>query len=891
MTDNSVAINKALKFASRTGGEVLLSDSGICGIRQKIVIPKGVRFTISNKVTVYNISHMDSSIHMFEPMNNSQLLIYGLATMNYRKGVGVYIDGANFYQGTETKLFLNLVGNRLKNQTGVMLYSNGNGVYGSSPINVLQNFEMQVNKFDTGLYLLATQAGNINDNVFKFVGFGNITSVVMVAEVSVAGGGVGKTSISDCDFIQSTVTNSTNARQCLVVKGNCFGNRFNFKAQDYGRYAIDTSFSDEIIYLDPYTQGNTLVLGANPAFVKDLGSGNMITSYAHSQAADYNMYGINSGVYPSGSINRPGGNESNYLSGANQKANLFSVSTSSAASTGLGRAFDNDPSSYFQSADANSQARTLTIALKSPVSPDAIGVEFEAKNNPRYCKIEARSVDSAKWYRITETDTSFINDYLYAYFSGKLITNAVRCASVGGQTFCDTVITLKNFRTIDSLRITFRYNNYEYGANHIGITKVWMTQYLQPDNVYLQAAGGSDTAFQKITFKGGLDMQGATIENPTLPYYLKYYQDIINIDTNFLYPGHYSFTSTTRGTLPASATFGTIQFNTTGIFPYFNGNQKASMMLYDCGNNLIWYRTYNGTAWTAWSSLNYLASLNDANIVSPSAGQFLKYGSGKWTTAVSTTSDISGAGTMATQNANNVSITGGTISGMSRMALPTTAGTNNQDIWLDNSSKNLKFRLSATNYTSLTAENNLSDISSAATARTNLGITANGVFTNTATRQVTNTTAESSIIPVSGVGSMVLPSNFFTAGKTVLIRLMGYFSTDAAAGNITVNFKCGSVTVSTTGSVSTANSLSNQPVDFEIYLTCFTTGTSGSFWSQGVMNYNTSNANISRRAMGNNSARTIDTTISNTLDLTWTWATASTNNILTITNAVVEVVN
>lgn len=86
--------------------------------------------------------------------------------------------------------------------------------------------------------------------------------------------------------------------------------------------------------------------------------------------------------------------------------------------------------------------------------------------------------------------------------------------------------------------------------------------------------------------------------------------------------------------------------------------------------------------------------------------------------------DISDDGDMALQTKTAVDIRGGVVYGLTRLAAPVaTSGTNNNDIWINNSTNNLSFRIGSTDYKALTAENNLSGLTSTSTARTNLGIT------------------------------------------------------------------------------------------------------------------------------------------------------------------------
>lgn len=85
-----------------------------------------------------------------------------------------------------------------------------------------------------------------------------------------------------------------------------------------------------------------------------------------------------------------------------------------------------------------------------------------------------------------------------------------------------------------------------------------------------------------------------------------------------------------------------------------------------------------------------------------------------------TTSDVSGLGSIATQNANNVAITGGTVSGTG-ITLDTTNSTTQGRIWRDAANDRVVFRGASTNRTLLNSEDNLGNLSNFTTARNNLG--------------------------------------------------------------------------------------------------------------------------------------------------------------------------
>lgn len=178
-----------------------------------------------------------------------------------------------------------------------------------------------------------------------------------------------------------------------------------------------------------------------------------------------------------------------------------------------------------------------------------------------------------------------------------------------------------------------------------------------------------------------------------------------------------------------------------------------------------------------------------------------------------------------------------------------------------------------------------------ATALSNLGLVSSPTvtptgYTQTSAVTVANTVTESTLLS-SGVGSLTLPANFLVTGKTVKITVAGVHSATANP-NITINIKLGSTTVMTTGIVTSGNS-TNAFFEIHGFITCYTTGATGTVWAEGY--YVETGGGTGRFSMGNSAATTIDTTASQTINVTATWGTASTSNTITASVAMVEFVN
>lgn len=168
----------------------------------------------------------------------------------------------------------------------------------------------------------------------------------------------------------------------------------------------------------------------------------------------------------------------------------------------------------------------------------------------------------------------------------------------------------------------------------------------------------------------------------------------------------------------------------------------------------------------------------------------------------------------------------------------------------------------------------------------------NTIFAQTANAVITNTTTETSAIG-TGVGSTTLPANFFsTAGKTIRIEGAGIYSAAAIApGNLVINVKLGSVIIATTTLGAILSGASSLGYEFECKITCRTAGTSGTVMTTGNIDY--ASTSTGTRLFGdlNNSGAvsTINTTVTQTLNVTVTWATASASNIVTALNCTIEV--
>jgi hypothetical protein len=166
----------------------------------------------------------------------------------------------------------------------------------------------------------------------------------------------------------------------------------------------------------------------------------------------------------------------------------------------------------------------------------------------------------------------------------------------------------------------------------------------------------------------------------------------------------------------------------------------------------------------------------------------------------------------------------------------------------------------------------------------------NALFTGTASVTVGNTGTETSLMP-AGIGSLTIPANFLIPGKTLRVKLKGYYSTTTVPGNVTANFKLGGTTVVTTGADAAVGSLTNLFWEAEVDVTCVTVGSSGTAWIQGKVLLEVAALGCDVNGMTNTTTTTLNTTTGLAIDFTWTWGTANASNTITLTNCSIELVN
>ena len=164
------------------------------------------------------------------------------------------------------------------------------------------------------------------------------------------------------------------------------------------------------------------------------------------------------------------------------------------------------------------------------------------------------------------------------------------------------------------------------------------------------------------------------------------------------------------------------------------------------------------------------------------------------------------------------------------------------------------------------------------------------IFTQTADKTIADTTDETTLFG-TGVGTLTLPANFWVVGKTLRIEIHGDF---ADAGNPTaqIRVKLDAVELSDSTAIALSGLAGTEEWETEVIITCRSVGGSGTLETVVDWEYETSvgSSAIERLDIGG-TLQTVDTTQSDTLDITFEWGTAAAANTLVSEVGFVTVLN
>jgi len=145
-----------------------------------------------------------------------------------------------------------------------------------------------------------------------------------------------------------------------------------------------------------------------------------------------------------------------------------------------------------------------------------------------------------------------------------------------------------------------------------------------------------------------------------------------------------------------------------------------------------------------------------------------------------------------------------------------------------------------------------------------------GNYAQTANSATINTTGEQSIVG-SGVGSLSIPADAFIVGDSFHAKIGGVLNATGGGGRseLIVNIKTGATVLASTG-VFDLDNANNQGWECELDFTIAAIGATGSICTNGNFAYVKDN---DRKVSGYifQDVQTIDTTVSNTLDITVEW--------------------
>lgn len=167
------------------------------------------------------------------------------------------------------------------------------------------------------------------------------------------------------------------------------------------------------------------------------------------------------------------------------------------------------------------------------------------------------------------------------------------------------------------------------------------------------------------------------------------------------------------------------------------------------------------------------------------------------------------------------------------------------------------------------------------------------IFTQTADQTVSNTVAETTLLG-TGIGTKTLPTNFFLPGKTIRLKVGGVYSTPAlATPSLIINVKYGTTVIATVTTNALFSGATNLLFEGEVYITCRTAGAGGTVMTHGTVLYNIGIVGQTYTEDLNNAGATttINTSNSNTIDISVQWDAATSTRSVTSIVSTMEVIN
>jgi len=163
------------------------------------------------------------------------------------------------------------------------------------------------------------------------------------------------------------------------------------------------------------------------------------------------------------------------------------------------------------------------------------------------------------------------------------------------------------------------------------------------------------------------------------------------------------------------------------------------------------------------------------------------------------------------------------------------------------------------------------------------------LFSQTANVTVANTTTETTLVG-SGVGSLSLPANFFTVGRTIRIRAMGSFGYTATP-TVLLRVYAGATNIGGTGAMTLTGAAALNVWKFDAIYTLIALSVANNMYGMVNAEWWLASSGANQISGGTAVATTFDQTLAATLDFKVVWGTANVLNTITCNSLVVEVLN
>lgn len=166
------------------------------------------------------------------------------------------------------------------------------------------------------------------------------------------------------------------------------------------------------------------------------------------------------------------------------------------------------------------------------------------------------------------------------------------------------------------------------------------------------------------------------------------------------------------------------------------------------------------------------------------------------------------------------------------------------------------------------------------------------IYSSAVSSFASNTTSETSLRGVSWVGTYTLPANRLALGSVININASGYYSTNSGSNSLVWKVYIGGTALLVTASTLMPASTSNRAWSIAAQIVCRNAGDSGSVIGQGkvILNISEGTGDFATQ-MVNTTTSTVNTTVTQDINLTAQWDVANSNNQLVCTNFTIEVQN